>query len=60
MTPEEARRQALIKLGGIESTKEVYRDQRGLPMMISIAILTGYLPGRRAAQVDPIAALRHE
>ena len=29
MTPEEARRQALIKLGGIESTKESYRDQRG-------------------------------
>src|SRR5688572_29190436 len=33
MTPEEARRQALIKLGGIESTKESYRDQRGLPML---------------------------
>jgi hypothetical protein len=33
MTPEEARRQALIKLGGIESTKEAYRDQRGLPML---------------------------
>ncbi len=33
MRPEEARRQALIKLGGIESTKEAYRDQRGLPML---------------------------
>src|SRR5262245_13851650 len=33
MTPEEARRQALIKLGGIESTKEAYRDQRGLPIL---------------------------
>src|SRR5438105_6509272 len=33
LTPEEARRQALIKLGGIESTKEAYRDQRGLPML---------------------------
>ena len=33
MTPEEARRQALIKLGGIESTKEAYREQRGLPML---------------------------
>src|SRR5437773_11834279 len=32
-TPEEARRQALIKLGGIESTKEAYRDQRGLPVL---------------------------
>src|SRR5262245_26468609 len=33
MTPEEARRQALFKLGGIESTKEAYRDQRGLPIL---------------------------
>src|SRR5437899_1936904 len=31
MTPEEAHRQAMIKLGGIESMKEAYRDQRGLP-----------------------------
>jgi putative ABC transport system permease protein len=33
MTPEEARRQALIKLGGVESSKEAYRDQRGLPVL---------------------------
>jgi len=33
MTPEEARQQAMIKLGGIESTKEAYRDQRGLPVL---------------------------
>ena len=33
MSPEEARRQALIKLGGIESMKEAYRDQRGLPVL---------------------------
>jgi putative ABC transport system permease protein len=31
MTPEEARRQALIKLGGVEQTKESYRDRRGFP-----------------------------
>ena len=31
MTPEEARRQALISLGGLEQTKELYRDRRGLP-----------------------------
>src|SRR5215510_11925226 len=31
MTSEEARRQALIKLGGLESMREAYRDQRGLP-----------------------------
>ncbi len=33
MTPEEARREALIKLGGIESVKEAYRDQRGVPWL---------------------------
>src|SRR5215510_8506632 len=33
MTPEEARRQAMIKLGGIESTKEAYRDRRGIPVL---------------------------
>src|SRR5687768_13068840 len=31
MTPEEARRRAMIKFGGIESTKEVCREQRGFP-----------------------------
>ncbi len=33
MTPEQARRQALIKLGGIEQTKENYRDRRALPWL---------------------------
>jgi putative ABC transport system permease protein len=33
MNPEEARRNALIKLGGIEQTKEIYRDRRGLPVL---------------------------
>jgi predicted permease len=36
MTPEEARRQAMIKLGGIESTKEAYRDQRGVPLFETV------------------------
>ena len=31
MTPAEARRQAVIKLGGIEAAKEQYRDRRGVP-----------------------------
>lgn len=31
MTPEAARRDALMKLGGVEQTKENYRDRRGLP-----------------------------
>ena len=33
MTPQEARRQALLKLGGFEQTKEAYRDRKGLPML---------------------------
>jgi len=32
MTPEEAARQALLKLGGRDATKEAYRDQRRLPV----------------------------
>ena len=33
MTPAEARRQALIKLGGVEQIKETYRERRGLPFV---------------------------
>jgi putative ABC transport system permease protein len=33
LTSQEARRQALIKLGGVEQTKEKYRRQRGLPLI---------------------------
>src|SRR5712671_2653886 len=33
MSPAEARRQALIKLGGLEQTKEIYRERRGLPLL---------------------------
>jgi macrolide transport system ATP-binding/permease protein len=31
MSAQEARREALIKLGGVEQTKEIYRQRRGLP-----------------------------
>jgi putative ABC transport system permease protein len=31
MSREEARRDAMIKLGGVESTKDNYRERRGLP-----------------------------
>ncbi len=37
MTPAEARRQALLKLGGVESAKEAYRDRRGWPGLESLA-----------------------
>jgi len=33
LSVEEARRDALIKLGGVEPTKELYRERRGLPFV---------------------------
>ena len=33
MSAEEARRHALIKLGGVEQIKEAHREQRGLPVL---------------------------
>jgi predicted permease len=33
MTPEEARRQALVRFDGVESLKETYRDRRGIPLL---------------------------
>ena len=33
LSPEEARRQALLKFGAVEAIKEEYRDQRGLPFV---------------------------
>src|SRR2546427_5828299 len=33
MSAAEARRQALMKLGGVEQTKENYRERRGLPLL---------------------------
>ena len=37
MSPEDARRAAILKLGGLEATKESLRDQRGLPRLESFA-----------------------
>src|SRR5260370_10436287 len=33
MGPEDARREAMKSFGGVEQTKENYREQRGLPMI---------------------------
>ena len=33
MTPAEAQRQALLKFGSVESAKESYREQRGVPLL---------------------------
>jgi putative ABC transport system permease protein len=37
LSAEEARRQALLKLGGVEQTKEAYRERRSLPWVESLA-----------------------
>jgi len=36
LTPQEARRQALIKLGGIEQARESHREQRGMPRLEAV------------------------
>ncbi|MFZ0937461.1 MAG: ABC transporter permease, partial [Bryobacteraceae bacterium] len=36
LSPEEARRDALIRLGGVETAKEGHRDARGLPWLDSL------------------------
>jgi predicted permease len=33
MSPAQARREAMMKLGGVEQTKENYRERRGLPIL---------------------------
>ena len=33
LSPDEARRQALLKFGGVEAMREEYRDQKGLPFL---------------------------
>ncbi len=33
MTPDEARRQAILKLGGIDRTRQSYREQAGVPVL---------------------------
>lgn len=33
LTPEQAKREALMKLGGVEQTKENYRERRSLPFL---------------------------
>jgi putative ABC transport system permease protein len=37
MSPDEARRQALLKFGSVEAIKESYRDQRSLPWLETLA-----------------------
>ncbi|HKU26034.1 MAG TPA: ABC transporter permease [Candidatus Sulfotelmatobacter sp.] len=37
LSPEQARRQALIKLGSIDQVTEAYREQRGVPILETMA-----------------------
>jgi predicted permease len=36
MSAQEARRQAVLKLGGVEPTKEMYRERSGLPLLETV------------------------
>ncbi|HXW08623.1 MAG TPA: ABC transporter permease [Vicinamibacterales bacterium] len=51
MSPDEARRRALIALGGLEATKEAYRDRRGLPALSSLGRDLRY--GARTLRKNP-------
>jgi predicted permease len=40
LTPQEARRRALLKFGGVEGMKEAYREQKGLPLLETLLLDT--------------------
>jgi predicted permease len=42
LSPDEARRQAVLKFGAVEAIKEDYRDQRGLPFVEALLHDTRY------------------
>ena len=37
LSEQEARRRALIRLGGLEQTRQAYRERRGLPLLETLA-----------------------
>ena len=62
MTPRDARRDAVLKLGGVEQTKERYRERRGLPVLETTMLDLRYAlrmfartPGFAAAAVLTLA-----
>ena len=58
LSREEARRQAILKFGPVESMKDRYRDQRGLPLLESIRQDMGYTIRRlRAAPAFTVATV---
>ena len=58
LPPTEARRQALLKFGGIGATEESWRDQRGLPLLDAVLQDTRHALRRlRLAPAFTIASL---
>src|SRR5258708_20357412 len=59
MSAEDARREALRSFGGVEQTKELYRDQRGLPMIEAALqdLRFGFRMLRRSPGVSTLAIL---
>lgn len=51
MSPADARRQALVKLGGMEQAKELYRERRSVPMLETTLRDFGY--GLRTLRKNP-------
>src|SRR5579864_4910055 len=51
LAPEEARRQAVLALGGVEQVKENYRDGRGFPALESVIRDVRF--GLRVLRKDP-------
>ncbi len=55
LTPEQARREAVIRLGGVEQTRQAYRERRGLPWLETLAQDVTY--GARVLSRNPGFAL---
>lgn len=53
LTPMEARRQALIRLGGTEQARQTHRERRGLPQVESLVRDLAY--GARSLRKNPTA-----
>jgi putative ABC transport system permease protein len=59
MTPEQARREALLKSGGLEPAKEAYRDRRGHPVLETVRrdLIYGWRQMRRNPSFTAVVVL---